>query len=318
MRTFGVLIISHGSRSPEWVRQVDDAVAGVRLPDGVPVSSCFLEIVNGRLIPDGIRSLEEQGVTDIVAVPLFISGGSTHVDEIAYALGVVPAPSAKTALRPLPLQSRIHWTGPVDDDPDVAQMVYDKIKPLSRNPAQETLLLVGHGSSAPGFSGRWCFTLEKLAARIRRLGGFSGTATATLLPDELGTRMREIRERELGKEANADPDGDRNAGLETGQKINPGSDSNTSQVNDPNTDPGKGLRRDFTTASSTQKESHRTVLVAPLFLGEGYFTRTVIPSRLEGWDCLYSGEPLLPHPLLSRWIEKKIAMFVDGMPDSWC
>ncbi|MDF2718875.1 MAG: hypothetical protein K0R28_5800, partial [Paenibacillus sp.] len=52
MSKAGVLVISHGSRSPEWIRLIDEAVADVRLPEieagVVPVVSSFLEIVEGR------------------------------------------------------------------------------------------------------------------------------------------------------------------------------------------------------------------------------------------------------------------------------
>ncbi|WP_040949709.1 sirohydrochlorin chelatase [Gorillibacterium massiliense] len=253
MAIFGLLIISHGSRSPEWVRQVDEAAAGVRLPDDIPVVSCFLEIVDGRLISDGIRELEDKGVTDIIAVPLFVSAGSTHVDEIAYSLGVVPSPSTETELKPLPMKARIHWTGPVDDDPIVAQIIYDKIEPMSQVPSEEILFLIGHGSGEPGFYEKWRGTLERLAGRVRLLGGFAGAETATLLPDELGTRLAEITRHYPGK----------------------------------------------------------AVLAAPLFMGEGFFTQTVIPSRMKGWVCRYNGEGMLPHPLVSRWIEEKAGYFLN-------
>ncbi|MBW7459714.1 CbiX/SirB N-terminal domain-containing protein, partial [Paenibacillus sepulcri] len=132
----GVLVISHGSREADWVRLVDDAVesaaslvkqplasgqtqagispivqgssslstaAGKRLEmaaasggQTVPVVSSFLEIVEGRLIQDGIDKLEAEGVTDIYVLPLFVSSGSTHVDDIAQAFGQAPVSPART------------------------------------------------------------------------------------------------------------------------------------------------------------------------------------------------------------------------------
>ncbi|MCC2686596.1 MAG: hypothetical protein K0R75_3495, partial [Paenibacillaceae bacterium] len=38
------------------------------------------------------------------------------------------------------------------------------------------------------------------------------------------------------------------------------------------------------------------VLVVPMFLSEGYFTRTAIPQRLQGVPCEYNGKTYLPHP----------------------
>jgi sirohydrochlorin cobaltochelatase len=53
------------------------------------------------------------------------------------------------------------------------------------------------------------------------------------------------------------------------------------------------------------------VLVAPLFLSEGYFTEQVIPQRLQGFDYRYNGRAMLPHPLVSRWMERRIRERLD-------
>ena len=77
MKKPGVLIISHGSQEKTWVESVDDAISRLNLPDTLPVEAGFLELVEGRLIQDGINRLEAQGVTDLLVVPLFVSSGST-------------------------------------------------------------------------------------------------------------------------------------------------------------------------------------------------------------------------------------------------
>lgn len=253
MATYGVLVISHGSRSEEWVKLVDDAVAGVRLPADVPIVSSFLEIVEGRLIQDGIAALEAQGVTDIIVVPLFISSGSTHIDEIRYALGVIPQPTVPTDMTPFTVRANIIFTSPIDDDPDIALILYEKIKGLSADPSREIVLLVGHGSMEKGFHLCWRRGLESLAARIKELGGFADADAAMLLPDQVRRKMNAWRKRKPG---------------------------------------------------------HR-VIVAPLFLSEGYFTNRVIPERLNGFSYKYNGRAMLPHPLISRWMEKQIAPLLE-------
>ncbi len=255
MAAYGVLVISHGSRSGRWVRLVDEAVSRVRLPAGIPIESSFLEIVENRLIPDGIRKLEERGVTDIIVVPLFVSSGSTHIHEIGSAFGVISGPDPASERKPFAVRSRIHFGSPMDDDPLVADILYDKIKDLSVRPEKEIVLLIGHGSNQPGFYDKWRAGTERLAARIRALAGFAAADAALLLPDEAGSRLRHWRTQR--------PDCD--------------------------------------------------VLVAPLFLSEGYFTSSVIPARLEGLAYRYNGRAMLPHPLVSRWIEKQVGLL---LPDS--
>lgn len=244
----GVLVISHGSRDRDWVRLVDEAVADMALPEDIPVVSAFLECVEGRLIQDGIDELERAGVTDIVVLPLFISSGSTHMHEIGYALGFIPDPLVETDLKPFRKQASVRMLGPMDDDPLVARIVYDKIKDLSRNPEREIVLLVGHGSDQPGFGEQWRRGMEGVASAVKQLGSFAEVDIALLLPDEV-----------RGK-------------LDKWKRLKP----------------------------------EHAILVSPLFISEGYFTRTVIPSRLQGYEYRYNGRTMLPHPLVSRWMESRL------------
>ncbi|MNO06415.1 hypothetical protein D3C81_2281770 [compost metagenome] len=53
--------------------------------------------------------------------------------------------------------------------------------------------------------------------------------------------------------------------------------------------------------------------MAPLFLSEGYFTKHVIPERLRGLQYAYSGQTLLPHPLLPHWIERQVKIMLKQL-----
>ena len=55
------------------------------------------------------------------------------------------------------------------------------------------------------------------------------------------------------------------------------------------------------------------VIVAPLFLSAGYFTKVTIPKRLEGLAHRYSGEALLPHPLAARWMSQQILNIMGSL-----
>lgn len=248
----GVLVISHGSREETWVELVDEAVRELAKDVDVPVVASYLELVEGRLIQDGIFALEGQGVTDMLVIPLFVSSGSTHVDEIAYALGVKAVPDKETDLEPFEVKARVHLGNPVDDDPDIAVMVWDKVRDLSYDPPSEVILLVGHGSRHESFRARWELGIESLA---RRVAGVSGTSTDSAL-------------------------------------LNPGN-----------------IRE----KAAEWKERGYEVIVAPLFLSEGYFTEKVIPDRLEGLSCRYSGRTLLPHPLLPQWMLRQVRTLLETL-----
>ncbi|WP_110945381.1 sirohydrochlorin chelatase [Paenibacillus phocaensis] len=257
LRNPGVLVISHGSPDEHWVALVEAAVAEAAgdLPAGLPLACAFLETVEGRLIQDGIDRLESQGVTDMIVIPLFVSSGSTHIDEIAYALGVKEAPEKETDLERFRVSARVFFGDPIDDGPLVAEMVWEKVKGLSVRPEREVLLLVGHGSRHPGFLQRWERGISSLAAQCGELAGLAGGADYALLnPDSVRSKVQYWTE-------------------------------------------GRGM----------------DVIVAPLFLSAGYFTKVTIPSRLEGLPHRYSGEALLPHPLASRWMSRQILNIMGSL-----
>ncbi|RAP74392.1 sirohydrochlorin chelatase [Paenibacillus montanisoli] len=257
----GVLVISHGSREAGWVKLVDEAVAAVKLDAVVPVVSAFLEIVEGRLIQDGIDRLEAEGVTELYVLPLFVSSGSTHVDDIAQAFGVAPVSAARSGeLAPFRIGAgtRVRFGLPIDDDADIAELLLGNIASLSAEPARERLLLVAHGSREAVFHGRWRSGMTQLAERVRELGGFAGADIAMLLPNQAACRLRALQRRYPGD----------------------------------------------------------VFIVVPLFLSEGYFTRTVIPGRLEGLDYRYNGRALLPHPCIVRWMERQVGCWLSSFTSS--
>lgn len=253
----GVLVISHGSPDEHWVALVEAAVseAAGDLPAGLPLACAFLETVEGRLIQDGIDRLESQGVTDMIVIPLFVSSGSTHIDEIAYALGVKDTPEKETDLERFRVSARVFFGDPIDEGPLVAKMVWDKVKRLSLQPEREVLLLVGHGSGHPGFLQRWERGIASLAAQCGELAGLAGGADYALLnPDNIRSKVQYWSEQ-------------------------------------------RGM----------------DVIIAPLFLSAGYFTKVTIPSRLEGLPHRYSGDALLPHPLAARWMSQQILNIMGSL-----
>jgi len=269
-------VISHGSPDAGWVRLVDEAVGEIRLPGDVPVVSSFLECVEGRLIQDGIDELEARGVDEMFVLPLFVSSGSAHVDDIRQAFGLPPAAFREGELEPFRLRrARVAVGTPIDDDPIIAGLIADNVRELSTAPEREALLLIAHGSRERGLHRIWRDGMRKLAARVRELCGFARAETAMLLPDQAACVMRALTKRQARAASDAPADG-------------------CCAV------PAAGPETD-------------AVIVAPLFLSRGYFTNTVIPSRLAGFDYRYNGKALLPNPAISRWMERQIGAWLgDG------
>ncbi len=243
MKKTGVLVIGHGSSSASWVTLVDQAMSRLDVP--VPVVTCFLELVEGRLIEDGVRALEAQGVERILAVPLFVASGSTHIDEIGYMLGVYDAIELDEELERIDTTAEIVYCPAMDDHPLIADILLERARELSIDPSEEVIMLVGHGADEGKYHRVWEEVLQRLAVTIRRNGGFKAATYGTMHPDN-------VRQRAL---------------------------------------------------AVTRK--NRTIVI-PLFLSEGYFTKQVIPSRLEGLTYRYNGKTYLPHPNVTRWVEDVI------------
>jgi sirohydrochlorin ferrochelatase len=249
MLKLGVLVISHGSRDAQWVKLVREAVRDVDTSGfhiDVPIECAFLELVDGYLIQDGIDRLEQAGVTDMIVVPLFVSSGSTHIDEISWALGVKAQSILPTDLQKFRVEANVHLCEAIDDDPEIAQLLVDKLGPLSTDPHSEVVLIVGHGSKEPNFHEQWQKGLSSLADQVQSLGGYAAVDTVMLLPNQAAERIQSWQE----------------------------------------------LKPEW------------SVLIAPLFLSEGYFTNKVIPERFAGYSYRYAGATLLPSPHISRWMER--------------
>ncbi|WP_239617908.1 sirohydrochlorin chelatase [Cohnella mopanensis] len=192
----GLLVISHGSKDAGWVALVDEAVeeARARLGDALAIEAVFLELVEGRLIQDGIDRMLASGVTHVLALPLFVSAGSTHVDEIGWALGAYPEPKTDTDLeRYFTSSLQLTYGKPMDDDPELVDIVLDRLKEMSIQPPRESILLVGHGSEIEGFQEAWERGLNSIAEQVLTQGGYRSCSTALLLPDQVVERLDSLQ-----------------------------------------------------------------------------------------------------------------------------
>lgn len=199
----GILIISHGSRDTAWVKQVDILVHEAKqliMQRGqgsspneaaydVPIYACYLELVEGRLIQDGIDYLQNEGVTHIHVVPLFVSEGSSHIDEIKQAFGFTPISDFIGDLEPLRAQAEVIFHGPIVDDPEVVHILHEQIQELSNEPEHEAVLLLGHGSSMAFFYERWERGMQMLVQKLSQYPDIPSIQYASLLPQNAREKL---------------------------------------------------------------------------------------------------------------------------------
>ncbi|MBU9723564.1 MULTISPECIES: sirohydrochlorin chelatase [Bacillaceae] len=239
----GVLVIAHGSRDITWVNLIEDTIEKVNI--SYPITIGYLELVEGKSIPEAVDHLVSQGIKRIIAVPLFISSGSTHLEEIQYSLGIIPTSRIQTELPRMKHNVDIIWCDPMNHHPLILDILSERVNHLSENPANEVVMLVAHGSAHEGFQEKWEDMLREMTSVLKKTFEFSNVIYGTLRPDTVREKAKTV----------------------------------------PN---------------------NRSLLVIPVFLSEGYFTRNVIPKKLVGIDYRWSGKTYLPHPSITKWIEETV------------
>lgn len=336
----GLLVISHGSRDGSWVTLVDEAIAKAAWPEGVPIASSFLECVPNRTIQDGIDALEAQGVDHIGVIPLFVSAGSTHVDEIAYALGVTAAPLAETGLAPFRVNARVLYGRPLDGGTVAADLGEASGEWPGLADSKEANGGAG-GDAARALGGaddaEEDILLRMVEARLRGLGVRPGADGVLLVAhgsqhepfqarwhDSLRGLARLLVKRGMCAAAShallccedVAAAAQRLMSLLGGTADGFGERAEKLAAPFPMFDTAPSLGADDELGNHAVK---RRVAMVPVFLSRGYFTTHVIPERLADVPVMYDGQTLLPHPALGRWLEREaerlLAMLAGRLKD---
>ncbi|MBI2884647.1 MAG: hypothetical protein HYY15_00565 [Candidatus Omnitrophica bacterium] len=251
----GVLILAHGG-SPRWNHTVRAAVAQARLAG--PVETAFGMGMHGHEVHDfqaAVDRLQADGVTRIIVLPLLLSSSSDVFRQFEYLFGMRPDAPWPDAGGPVALSVPVTMLQPLDGDPVVGDIVFDRVRRLSRDPARETVVLVAHGPVDEADNQRWLDAMAGASAVLERDGGFAKIERLTLR-DDAPDAVREEATRQL-----------RQAVEQAGQATR--------------------------------------VLVVPVLLAPGGIEQK-IPKRLAGLSYAFTGETLLPHPALSRWIAARV------------
>jgi sirohydrochlorin ferrochelatase len=207
----GVLLLAHGG-SAEWNARVSELAAKV---NGARPTEVAFGMATRANIQSAIDRLVARGVTEIVAVPLFVSSWSSIITSTEYLLGLraeapaalaayarmnhTPSATAGTSGTPsaghdghtaaangtTPVKSSvaIRMTPALNDHPIVADILASRARSISRSPTEEALIIVAHGPNEEGDNRRWLADMSSLANRIRAAERFASIDTLTLRDD---------------------------------------------------------------------------------------------------------------------------------------
>jgi sirohydrochlorin cobaltochelatase len=207
----GILLLAHGG-SPEWNTRVTDLVTQI---DKTKPTEAAFGMATRANIQAAVDRLVARGVTDIVAVPLFVSSWSSVITSTEYLLGLRPdapaalamfakmhhpqpashSPSQATsaghethaaaadATSPVKSPVPIRMTRALNDHPIVAEILTSRAKSISQNPAGESLVIVAHGPNDEDDNRKWLADMASLTERIARAERFTSIDYLTLRDD---------------------------------------------------------------------------------------------------------------------------------------
>lgn len=264
----GTLIIAHGGDS-SWNAGVVEIAAQVRT--GGPVEVSFLMGAGARnaRFQDAVAKLARAGATSIVVVPMLVSSHSGHYQQIRYLVG-------EDVTLDETMQHHLHMAGitraPASLPLRLAPALDDAFE-MARVLADRAVALARAQNDSPAnrallIVGHGPNSAEDYAQWMLRLRPVSDSVRAW-------TGFRDVRLELVRDDAPAPVRAE--AVLRTRELID--------------------LQRQLT---------GRDVLVVPVLVSKGAVSRSKLPQDLSGTPSIYVGEPLLPHPAMARWVERRV------------
>lgn len=268
----GILLLAHGG-TPSWNEAVKKLAAEVN--HVMPVEVAF-GMATKNNIQRAVNQLVARGVSEVFAVPLFVSSHSDVIRATQYLLGLrAEAPpelatfaamdhshgehhtSSKSdfgleGTTPIRSTARIRMASALDHHPIVADILLSRAQGVSQDPAHEVVVVVAHGPVSEEDNAKWLADMRWLAERVHDRSSFQRIECLTVRDDA--------------------PEPVRSAAT-------------------------AALRAVVEDAS---RDGNR-VLVVPLLLSYGGIEEG-IKERLRGLDYVMSSQALLPDKRMARWI----------------
>jgi sirohydrochlorin ferrochelatase len=229
-----------------------------------------------RNIQNAVNSLVSRGVTEIIAVPLFVSSHSSVITATAYLLGLRKDAPPELALyakmdhghsghhtsqaedanvdptTPVKSNVPIRLTAALDSHAIVAEILLSRALSISREPRREVVVVVAHGPVSDQDNAKWLADMAALVQLVKKASRF-GRIEYLTVRDDAPEPIRSQATAEL---------------------------------------------RSVVGRASTQ--GHQ-VLIVPLLLSYGGIEEG-IKKRLEGLSFTMCRQALLPDERLARWV----------------
>jgi hypothetical protein len=183
----GLLVLAHGFHG-EGFNQFTDAFA--QATETYPTAYGFgLGIMSSEFMQDAVDSLEAQGAKTVVLLPTSTAKHSSMVRQWQYMLGTIDEPAFLEVPR-VDTDAQFVWAPNPMNHPIAGEILGDHAKAVSKDPANELVLIMGHGPSEKEDNDLEIEILERHAAAIKATHGFSDVKVSNV-QDDAPVEMRE-------------------------------------------------------------------------------------------------------------------------------
>lgn len=169
----GVVIMPHGATQP-WNDAVERAIAPLRPRYRIEMA---YGMGDPAVIQQAVERLERQGSRRIVFVRMYAL--AHHLKHrIDYLLGLSDSPEPegrhgghnRETTPPAQIRSAALFAtfGGYEEDPGIVEALHERIQEVSRDPSQETVILVAHGDKRDEDNAHWLSVMRANIERLKR------------------------------------------------------------------------------------------------------------------------------------------------------
>lgn len=193
----GVLILSHGvgRNSDRLLKRAFEPI-GAKRPAAIGFG---MSMMSSAHLQAAVDDLVARGAKRIVLVD---EGTTTEYNSLTrhwkYIFGMHPEASYLSVPKVSAPGVKFLWAGHFNDSPLITEILYENAKSVSRDPARETLILVGHGPEDTADNGPDLKILQAHVDRLRAKKAFADVKIINLQDDALKP-IRESNVRTLRK-----------------------------------------------------------------------------------------------------------------------
>jgi sirohydrochlorin ferrochelatase len=176
----GVVILMHGfrERGDSMFREQMQPIADI-FPTSMGVGMAMMMSEHIQIALDDV---EAAGAKEVVVIPITSSATNELHRQWMYIFGQQDKPEFSSVPR-VKTDMKLHFVPPPGDNPLIAEILLDRASELSKDPANEFVIIAGHGPSSAEDNAEELKALESLARIVKQDGNFADVRGMTLQDD---------------------------------------------------------------------------------------------------------------------------------------